>query len=103
MPEDLLALFEKNIEREAPKINVTMALDLVQVFSRSGSTTTLELFDRIIGANIDDMSAQQIYDAFMAFATAEKAIVRPKITSLLMKVLSENLFNYSNDQLLRLC
>ena len=74
-----------------------MALNLVLVFNKSGSTFTLELFDHIIGTNIDEMSPQQIYDAFMALACAEKADVRPKITSLLMQALSENLFNYSNE------
>lgn len=83
----------------AMNIDVKQAVDLVQVFSRCGSTYTLEIFDRIIGANIDELSAEQAYDAFIAFCSAEKAAVRPKITSLLMKAMSDsdNMITYSNE------
>ncbi len=40
----------------------------------------MEVFDRIIGSNIDDIPVQKVYDAFMAFSHASKAEVRPKIT-----------------------
>ena len=103
MPQDLLALLEQTVETRAFDITVSMALNLVHVFSKSGSNFTLELVDRIIIANIDEMSPKQIYDAFLALACTEKADVRPKITHLLMKALSENLFNYSNEQLLGVC
>ena len=103
VPEDLLNLLEKTLENQAQSMTASDAINLVQVFSSSGSSYTLELLDRVIGNNIDQVPAQQAYDAFMAFSFAKKADVRPKIGALLMRCISENLFEYTNDQLLRLC
>ena len=63
----------------------------------------MEVFDRIIGLNIDDIPIRQIFDAFVAFASSEKAEVRPKITQLLLKTLSENLEQLLPSQLIVLC
>ena len=97
VPEDLLNLLEKTLENQAQSITASDAINLVQVFSSSGSSYTLELLDRVIGNNIDQVPAQQAYDAFMAFSFAKKADVRPKIGALLMRCISENLFEYTND------
>ena len=56
-----------------------------------GSSYTMEVFDRVIGSNIDDIATHRVYEAFMAFSTASKAEIRPKITSLLLRTLTENL------------
>ena len=51
----------------------------------------MEVFDRIIGSNIDDIPVAKVYDAFMAFSHASRAEVRPKISQLLLRTLTENL------------
>jgi len=58
VPEDLLHLMEKTLENRAMDISVEQALDLVQVFSPYASSYTLEIFDRIIGTNVDDLSSE---------------------------------------------
>jgi hypothetical protein len=54
-----------------------------------GSTELIEVFDRIIGANIDDLNARQLFSALVGFKSVQKATVRPKIMSLLIKRLSD--------------
>ena len=62
----------------------------------------MEVFDRIIGSQIDDINVHQVYDAFMAFTRVQQATVRPKITSLLLRCLSEQLDKLLPIQLLNL-
>ena len=95
VPENLLKSLEKVVQVNMLNIDAHQAIILAQVFANCGSTYTMEVFDRIIGGQIDEISVQQVYQAFMAFTGAEKATVRPKITQLLMRNLSDNL-----DQLL---
>ena len=63
----------------------------------------MEVFDRIIGANIDEISIPQVFEAFLAFSTAEKAEVRPKITALLLSTLADNFDQLLPTQLIQLC
>ena len=42
-----------------------------------GSTELIEVFDRIIGANIDDLNARQLFSALVGFRSVQKATVRP--------------------------
>ena len=42
----------------------------------------MEVLDRIICSQIDDMPIQQVYSAFMAFSSTEKSKVRSKITQI---------------------
>ena len=53
VPEDLLNLLEKTLKNQAQSMTASDAINLVQVFSSSGSSYTLELLDRVIGNNID--------------------------------------------------
>ena len=62
----------------------------------------MEVFDRIIGGQIDDINVHQVFDAFMAFTKVQEATVRPKITSLLLRCLSEKLDQLLPVQLLNL-
>ena len=103
LPKSLLRQFETYIRRNALNFNAQQAIHLVQVFYKCGSSYTMEVFDRIIGLNIDDIPIRQIFDAFVAFASSEKAEVRPKITQLLLKTLSENLEQLLPSQLIVLC
>jgi len=57
VPEDMLKLLEKTVENNALSITPDQAINMVQIFSQSGSTYTMELLDRIIGTNIDDIPA----------------------------------------------
>jgi vesicle coat complex subunit len=50
----------------------------------------MEVFDRIIGAHIDEITIPQVFEAFIAFSTAEKADIRPKITALLLSTLADS-------------
>lgn len=75
----------------ALQIEADQAIYLAEIFSRVGSSYTMEVFDRVIGSNIDDIPVHRVYEAFMAFSTASKAEIRPKITSLLLRTLTENL------------
>jgi len=67
--------------------------------TRHASTELCEVFDRIIGANIDEMSPSDLYNAYGAFRTMQKAEVRPKIFSHLLKRLSNNLELLAMDEL----
>lgn len=50
----------------------------------------MEVLDRIIGSNIDEISTFEAYSALIAFAEAGEAEIRPKITALLLSTLSDN-------------
>ena len=63
----------------------------------------MEVFDRIIGANIDDITIGEVFDAFMAFSSTEKADVRPKIVQLLLRTLADNLDQLMPSQLISIC
>ena len=78
IPESLLKLFEKTVKVNALNIEAQQAIVLAQVFSGCGSSYTMEVFDRIIGQQIDDIPIQQVFNAMMAFSTAQSD-VRPKI------------------------
>ena len=39
----------------------------------------MEVLDRVIGLNIDELAISHVFDAFMAFSSVQKAEVRPKI------------------------
>jgi len=56
MPVDLLHFMEKTVENNAHLINVDQAVNLVQSFSQHGSSYTLEVFDRIIGPNVHNLT-----------------------------------------------
>ena len=102
VPANLLEKFEKVIEVNALNIDVHQAITLAQAFATCGSSYTMEVFDRIIGSQIDDINVHQVYDAFMAFTRVQQATVRPKITSLLLRCLSEQLDKLLPIQLLNL-
>ena len=91
LPDRLLELLESTIQQNALQIEVTQAIHLAQIFSTSGSTFTMEVFDRIIGSNIDDITIGEVFDAFMAFSSTSKADIRPKIVQLLLRTLADNL------------
>ena len=63
------------------------------------------MFDRIIGPKVHNLTPDQAYNAFLAFTCAEKGAVRDKITSVLLKKMSEveSISTYSNEQLIRWC
>ena len=103
LPDRLLELLESTIQQNALQIEVTQAIHLAQIFSTSGSTFTMEVFDRIIGANIDDITIGEVFDAFMAFSSTEKADVRPKIVQLLLRTLADNLDQLMPSQLISIC
>ena len=103
LPDRLLELLESTIQQNALQIEVTQAIHLAQIFSSSGSTFTMEVFDRIIGANIDDITIGEVFDAFMAFSSTEKADVRPKIVQLLLRTLADNLDQLLPSQLISIC
>ena len=62
----------------------------------------MEVFDRIIGAEIDELSTQRVFDAYMAFVTAAKAQTRSKIKELLLSTLTEHLDELLASQLITL-
>jgi hypothetical protein len=43
------------------------------------SSQLVEVFDKIIGKNIDELNASQLHQAYCSFLTVEKAMVRQKI------------------------
>ena len=61
IPKDLLSRMEANIERNALYIEPHQAIQLAQIFSMCGSSHTMEIFDRIIGASIDDIPIQEVF------------------------------------------
>jgi len=63
----------------------------------------MEVLDRIIGSQIDEIDIQHAFEAFMAFTSAQKATIRPKIVSLLLRTLTDNLDQLLPIQLLHLC
>lgn len=56
LPANLLSKLEKAIKVNALSIDVNQAIILAQVFQSCGSSYTMELLDRIIGGQIDDIS-----------------------------------------------
>ena len=103
IPEKLHSLLEKTVERNALNLDAQQAIHLAQVFAETGSSYTMEIFDRIIGANIEDIPVFQVFDAFMAFSTVGRAQVRPKIQNILLRTLADNLDQLLPSQLIGLC
>jgi len=67
VPADLLSLFEHTIEVNSSFIDASQAIYLAQIFSKCGSSYTMEVFDRIIGSNIEDVPIPQVFQAYLAF------------------------------------
>ena len=101
MPLPLLHRFEHTIKVNALNIEAQQAIVLAQVFASCGSSYTMEVFDRIIGSQIDDLPIQQVFSAMIAFSSS-KSVIRPKIQNLLVKTLADNLELLVPSQLITL-
>lgn len=70
VPASLNRRLQQTLQNNALAIEASQAIILAQVFAQTGSTVTMETLDRIIGAQIDIIPISQVFDAFIAFATA---------------------------------
>lgn len=69
IPVKLLKLMEKTVEKNALHFDAHQAIVLAQFFSMSGTSHTMEVFDRIIGSQIDDLPINEVYSALLAFTS----------------------------------
>jgi hypothetical protein len=84
------------------KLSVDVAITLLRALNATASTETVEVFDRIIGKDIDALTPSQLYQALVGFLTVQRANVRPKILALLTKRISTNLERLKMSELTEL-
>lgn len=99
MPEYFFVALEQAILEMSQRLTADQALRLLGAMTRHASSELCEVFDRIIGAKIDEMSPSDVYGAYGSFRSMKKAEVRPKIFAHLLKRLSNNLELLSIDEL----
>jgi hypothetical protein len=81
------------------KLSADVAITLLRAMNATASTETVEVFDRILGKDIDALTPSQLYQALMGFLTVQRANVRPKILALLTKRISTNLEHLQMSEL----
>lgn len=74
-------------------------MTFISLLGQEASSELIEVFDRVIGKNIDDLKPREVLYAFIGFTSITKATVRPKIQSLLLKRLSDSLEMLSVNEL----
>jgi hypothetical protein len=87
LPVGFLTNLELALLNRATQMSTQNVLDLAPLMTDFGSTEMYECFDRILGNRIDELSPREILSAYVSFKTAQKAEIRPKILSLLLKKL----------------
>lgn len=70
---------EKAVLKRCTQITSDQAVSLLATMRNYASSQLVEVFDKIIGKNIDELNASQLHQAYCSFLTVEKAMVRPKI------------------------
>jgi hypothetical protein len=71
--------------KRTTQISASQAVELGLLFSSFGSTELYECLDKIVGKGIDELNSEEYIEALIAFASAEKAQIRPKILSIIAK------------------
>ena len=89
--------FENVIFENARHLKVKEAVNLLQAVQSYASAETIELLDRIIGGNIQDVPVESILPTLKAFMGSEHS--RPKIIQVLVKKLRENVDELTLNEL----
>lgn len=96
---EFLESLELAILKRVTQMTPTLVLPLLDLFSDTGSTELYECLDRIIGRGIDELTASDILEAFVSFRSVQKAQIRPKIFTLLLKRISQHMDAYTIREL----
>lgn len=88
LPESFFHALEMAVLELSQHVTAPQAVRMLLALMADASSELVEVFDRIIGKNIDELSASEVFYAYMGFSYAERAQVRPKIFGLLIKRLS---------------
>ena len=86
----------------ATSISGSDAVRLANVYGNQGSANFMEMLDRVIGNNIEDLTAKEVCSSFIAFTQMNRAAPRPKFLNLLTKRMSQTIDQLSARQLLDL-
>lgn len=99
LPEYFFVALEQAILEISQQLTADQAVRLLGAMTRHASSELCEVFDRIIGAKIDELSPSDLCGAYGSFKVMKKAEVRPKIFAHLLKRLSNNLELLPIDEL----
>lgn len=87
---------------KTPQLSASQAVHLIHNMRDFASTELVECLDRIIGKGIDTVSPSEHLAAYSALSQCGRAQVRPKITQLLLKRISQNIDLLRMDELCHL-
>lgn len=102
LPRDFFNMMQHYVLQSAGMLNYFHAVDLVSIMYPYASTELMEVFDRLIGQQHNNLTVNEAFDSLMAFSNAKQARIRPKILQVLFKRLSQDFDRLSTSQLVLL-
>ena len=92
-------LMETTVLKKSQTLNVEQAIKFVEYLGHTAGPELIEVCDRIVGVNAENISVDDAFTALCAFLNA-KAHVRPKIKESLIKKVSNNFEQLENRHLI---
>jgi hypothetical protein len=102
LPKNFFDVVQLYVLQSSERLNYMQAIDLVSIMYQYATTELMEVFDRLIGQQHNNLSINEAFDALMAFCNAKQAKIRPKIIQVLFKRISKDFEKLSSSQLVLL-